>query len=86
MVTKTTAAQDELYTVKEAAALLAMKECSLRGWILRERIPYVKLLGGAVRIQGSVLRKIIEDGKNRALDRKPVRSVRPVARSQKVTA
>lgn len=40
----------ELLTITEAAALLRLKPSTMRAWVLRRRIPYVKV-GRLVRIR-----------------------------------
>jgi len=48
-----------LLTVVEAAAVLGIKEATVRAWILRRKITYVKL-GRVVRIPAKELRLLIE--------------------------
>lgn len=51
-----TAATPQLITVAQAASLLAVSEKTVRRWIDRERIPYLKLPSGGYRIpQGALL-------------------------------
>ncbi len=42
-----------LLTLAEAARVLRVKVSTLRAWVLRRKIPYVKLLGGRVFIRRS---------------------------------
>lgn len=52
----TAAAEPQLLTVREAAALLNVDERTIRRWIDAESIPYTKLSGGFYRIpQGALL-------------------------------
>lgn len=52
----TAAAEPQLLTVREAAALLNVDERTIRRWIDAESIPYTKLPGGRYRIpQGGLL-------------------------------
>ena len=48
-----------LLTVAEAAAVLGIKEATVRAWILKRKITYVKL-GRVVRIPAKELKMLIE--------------------------
>jgi excisionase family DNA binding protein len=49
----------KLLNVKEAAQLLGLKPASLRSWILRRKIEFVRV-GRAVRIPPEVIERFIE--------------------------
>lgn len=51
-----------LVNIDEAAAYLSLKPATLRSWVLRRKIPYVKVNGKAVRIRLSDLDTIIQEG------------------------
>lgn len=51
----------EMLTVAEAAERLGLRQSTLRAWILRRRITYVKM-GGAVRIPASAVQELTEKG------------------------
>jgi excisionase family DNA binding protein len=52
----TAAAEPQLLTVRDAAALLNVNEQTIRRWIDAESIPYLELPGGSHRIpQGALL-------------------------------
>jgi excisionase family DNA binding protein len=50
-----------LLTVSKAAELLAVKPMTVRAWILRKQIRYVKV-GRAVRIPQTAVEELIERG------------------------
>ncbi len=52
-------ADSGLLTLAEAAALLRLRVSTLRAWVLRRRIPYVKV-GRLVRIRRSDVEALIE--------------------------
>jgi len=52
----------DLLTVLQAAELLAVREATVRAWIWRKQIPYVKVGGRAVRIRRDVVEGLIERG------------------------
>lgn len=52
----------EMLGVRETALRLGVKECTIRAWILRRKIGYVKLNGAAVRIPASEVERIIKRG------------------------
>ena len=49
----------DLLTVAEAAAVLGIKEATVRAWILKRKVTYVKL-GRVVRIPAKELEMLIE--------------------------
>jgi excisionase family DNA binding protein len=49
----------ELLTVSEAGAMLRLKESTIRSWILKKKIPYVKL-GRRVFVRQSDAQNTIE--------------------------
>ena len=49
----------ELLTVSEAGAMLRLKESTIRSWILKKKIPYVKL-GRRVFVRQSDAQNAIE--------------------------
>jgi excisionase family DNA binding protein len=51
-----------LLTVTESARILNLKPSTLRAWILRRKIAYVKLGEKAVRIREEDLPKLVENG------------------------
>ena len=51
-----------LLTVLQAAELLAVREATVRAWIWRKRIPYVKVGRRAVRIRRDVVEELIRRG------------------------
>ena len=51
----------ELLTVPEAAALLRLKPSTIRSWVCKKRIPYVKLGGRLVRIRRSDAEALIAE-------------------------
>lgn len=52
----------ELLTVSEAARRLAMKESTIRAWLLTRRIAKVKLGRRAVRVPLSEIERLIKEG------------------------
>lgn len=52
-------AMNELLTVPEAAAMLRLRPSTVRAWICKRKIPFVKL-GRLVRIKRSDAEQIIE--------------------------
>jgi excisionase family DNA binding protein len=54
--------ETDLLTVEQAAALLALKVSTIRAWILRRRIPFVKLGRRAVRLRRGDLHAMIDVG------------------------
>jgi excisionase family DNA binding protein len=53
---------DQLLTIKDAAARLTLKPSSLRRWILRRKIEHVKISPRAVRIPLRAVEKILDEG------------------------
>jgi len=50
------ASRPQLLTVAQAAALLNVSDKTIRRWVADDKVPYVKLPGGGVRIpQGALL-------------------------------
>jgi excisionase family DNA binding protein len=49
----------KLLTVAEAADLLRLKESTVRAWILRRQIPYIKMGGKRVFLRRSDLEQLI---------------------------
>lgn len=50
----------ELLTLPEAAGILKLKVSTLRAWILRRKVPYIKL-GRSIRLRRSDIDALIED-------------------------
>lgn len=51
-----TAARPQLLTVAQAASLLNVSEKTIRRWVADDKVPYVKLPAGSLRIpQGALL-------------------------------
>ena len=50
-----------LLTVLQSAELLTVKEATVRAWIWRRRIPYVKV-GRSVRIRREVVDELLQRG------------------------
>jgi len=59
-----------LRTLPEAAERLGVSIKTLRGWVWRRTIPYVKVGGRAVRISDETIQKIIDRGTMPALERR----------------
>ena len=51
----------KLYTAKETAEILGIKESTVRKWVLEKRIPYVKV-GTALRFNANEIEKIVSQG------------------------
>jgi len=60
--------QEQLLTVKEAAARTGHKEATWRAWILLRKVPYHKL-GRSIRIAESDLIRMIEESRIPARER-----------------
>ena len=58
---------DRLLDVREAAAMLGLKPCTLYQWAYERRIPVVKLFGRALRFRLSTIEKLIADSDRPAL-------------------
>jgi len=54
------ASTSELLTLPEAASLLRLKTSTLRAWVLRRRIPYVKV-GRLVRLRRRDVESLISN-------------------------
>lgn len=52
---------DALLTIEEAANTLRLQPCTLRAWILRRKLPYIKL-GRSVRIRRSDVDALLSRG------------------------
>ena len=52
---------DELLTVEEAAVRLGLAQVTIRSWILRRRIGFVKL-GRSIRIPADELSRLVSAG------------------------
>lgn len=52
----------ELLPIPEAARRLGLKPSTLRAWVLRRKIAYCKLNGGAVRIPGDEIERVVGEG------------------------
>jgi excisionase family DNA binding protein len=66
---------DELMSVRQAAAFVGIKEAGMRAWIHRRTIPYTKV-GRLVRIRRSSLETLLQRGEvpaNIELQPKPER-------------
>jgi excisionase family DNA binding protein len=50
-----------LLSVPDVAQLLALKQHTIRDWVLKRKIPYVKI-GVNVRFRPEVIEKLITDG------------------------
>lgn len=50
----------ELFDVEEAAAFLHIKTCTVRDWVYKQKVPYVKL-GRRVFLRKPDLEKLIAD-------------------------
>ena len=53
--------QQGLLSVKEAAQLLTIKESTLRDWVLRKKLPIVRVGEKLIRIRRSELLKLVVD-------------------------
>ncbi len=62
-----TLAEDRLLDVKEAAAMLGLKPCTLYQWAYERRVPVVKLFGRSLRFRLSTIQKLIADSERPAL-------------------
>jgi excisionase family DNA binding protein len=50
-----------LLRLPEAARLLGLKPATLRSWVLRRRMPFVRLSARAIRFRAEDIAKIISD-------------------------
>ena len=55
-------ADQKLLTVREVAERLALKEATIRAWLLVRRIASVRVGGRAVRIPYSEVERIVSEG------------------------
>ncbi|HUZ45212.1 MAG TPA: helix-turn-helix domain-containing protein [Terriglobia bacterium] len=53
---------DGLLRVHEAAALLGLKPATIRAWLLKRKLPCVRLSARAVRLRRTDIEKIISQG------------------------
>jgi excisionase family DNA binding protein len=60
-------AVQQLLTVAQVAEMLGMKQATIRNWIWRRSIPYVKLKNRSIRIKLAVLQALIAEGEIPAL-------------------
>jgi len=65
-----THATTELLRVEEAAAFLNMKASTIRAWVLRRKLPHVRVGARAVRIPREALERLIVEGTVPARDRR----------------
>ena len=63
-----------LLRVSEAAEFLAVKESTVRAWLLRRKIGKVRVGARAVRIPASEIERIIAEGTIPALERRRARN------------
>jgi excisionase family DNA binding protein len=64
---ETLAAERELLTVQETAAILRLKVSTIRAWVCQKRIPYIKLGGRSVRIRRADALAFIDRGRVEAV-------------------
>jgi excisionase family DNA binding protein len=64
---ETLAAERELLTVQETAAILRLKVSTIRAWVCQKRIPYIKLGGRSVRIRRADALAFIDCGRVEAV-------------------
>ena len=55
-------AKKGLLTVTEVAEMLGMAESTIRDWILKREIDYVKIKNKSIRIKPSVVEQLIAEG------------------------
>jgi excisionase family DNA binding protein len=60
--------QTDFVTVAEAARLLAIQPSTIRGWILRREVPFIRIGKKTIRIERSTIDGIIERGRVHAGD------------------
>lgn len=53
---------EKMLRVRDAADMLAVRETTVRKWMLLRKIAYCKLNGGAVRIAQSEVERLLADG------------------------
>jgi excisionase family DNA binding protein len=56
-----------LLTVAQAAQMLGLQEGTVRDWILKRKISYLKLNGKAVRIRPEVIERLLAESEVPAL-------------------
>jgi excisionase family DNA binding protein len=61
---------DELLTIEQASATLGLKPVTLRAWMARRKVGYVRL-GRSVRIPYSEIDRLIERGTVPAREERP---------------
>jgi len=49
----------QLLTVKEAGTLLGLKEATIRAWLSRRKLPYVRC-GRAIRVPAEAIAQFVE--------------------------
>jgi excisionase family DNA binding protein len=54
--------QAQLLTVREAALHLNLRESTVRAWVLRRRLAYVRVGRRAIRVPRSEIERIISEG------------------------
>ena len=54
--------QPQLLTVREVAQYLNLRESTIRAWLLRRRVAYVRVGKRAVRIFASEVDRVIAEG------------------------
>jgi excisionase family DNA binding protein len=52
---------DELLRVPEAARMLSLKPATVRAWLLRRKLPFVRLSARAVRLRQSDIERLITE-------------------------
>lgn len=72
--------QDEKCTVAETALQLHVEEKTVRNWIAKGQIPYMKIFG-AVRIRQAVIDRILADAEIAYREKKGIRSARASAKT-----
>ena len=70
----------KLTTITETAQMLALKESTLRKWILQRRMPFVRLGGRAIRIPIAWIEEQVKLGYCEPIDLQSIRSNDPSSR------
>lgn len=52
--------EDTLLTIREAARRLALRECTIRAWLARRKLPHVKC-GRSVRVPAEAIERFIQE-------------------------
>ena len=52
-----------LLTVRQAAEELAVKEATIRSWLLHRRLAFIRLSSRCVRIPGEEISRLIREGR-----------------------